>query len=68
MFVYYRYVCIFVEIKPPDMIITKEHLDAMVEAYLKKTGDYKLSTGYIHGLRDMIDLVDKKLKSKNQQS
>jgi len=50
------------------MIITKEHLDAMVEAYLKKTGDYKLSTGYIHGLRDMMDLVDKKLKSKNQQS
>ena len=67
MFVYYRYVCIFVERKPTDMIITRAEQEALVDKYFE-THNYEQSKAFMDGLKAMMDLVDKKLKSTTQQS
>jgi len=49
------------------MIITRAEQEALVDKYFE-THNYEQSKAFMDGLKAMIDLVDKKLKSKNQQS
>lgn len=44
------------------MIITKEHLEAMVQNYISKNGQSVQLIGYSDGLVDMIEFIEKKLK------
>jgi hypothetical protein len=50
------------------MIITKEHQEALIENYRKKGRNEFECMGFVEGLNEMLNLIDKKIKQKQNES
>jgi len=49
------------------MLITKEHLESMVEKYVKEKNNTDKCEGFINGLQAAFDLVHKKMNTESNK-
>ncbi len=49
------------------MLITKEHQEALIENYRKKGRNEFECMGFVEGLNEMLNLIDKKIKQKKMK-
>jgi hypothetical protein len=50
------------------MLITKEHQEALIENYRKKGRNEFECMGFVEGLNEMLNLIDKKIKQKQNEN